>query len=121
MNASADRLVSKYMRELREELSDLPRQTRREVLEEIDEHIEEARAELGDGQTAIRGVLERLGKPAAIAEEARERFGDRRGRAGWREIAALVLLPIGGVIVPVLGWVVGVVLLWASDAWSTRE
>jgi hypothetical protein len=31
------------------------------------------------------------------------------------------MLSIGGVIVPVLGWVVGVVLLWGSDLWSRRE
>jgi hypothetical protein len=31
------------------------------------------------------------------------------------------LLPIGGVILPVLGWCIGIVLLWISDAWSTRD
>jgi ABC-type Mn2+/Zn2+ transport system permease subunit len=24
-------------------------------------------------------------------------------------------------VVPIIGWLVGVVLLWASDAWTTRE
>jgi hypothetical protein len=42
-------------------------------------------------------------------------------RSSWREVAALVLLPFGGVIVPVAGWLVGVFFLWASDAWTRRE
>jgi hypothetical protein len=45
----------------------------------------------------------------------------RSRRAGWIEILALILLPIGGIILPVVGWFVGVVLLWVSDAWTTRE
>jgi hypothetical protein len=92
------------------------------VLDEISEHIAEARAELdAENEAAIRNVLERLGDPAAIADEARERFGVRRRPAGWREIAALVLLPVGGLILPLGGWFVGLILLWASDAWTTRE
>jgi hypothetical protein len=39
----------------------------------------------------------------------------------WVEVTALVLLSIGGVIVPVIGWLVGVVLLWVSDVWTTRD
>jgi uncharacterized membrane protein len=122
VNTTADRLIENYLRELRRELSDLPRTSRQEVLDEIDEHIAAARAELDfENETAIRNVLERLGDPAAISDEARERFGLQRHPAGWREIAALVLLPIGGVILPLVGWFVGLILLWASDAWTTRE
>ena len=39
----------------------------------------------------------------------------------WMEILALILLLIGGIVLPVVGWFVGVVLLWVSDAWTTRE
>jgi hypothetical protein len=122
MSTTAEQLVDDYLLELRKELSDLPRASRQEVLDEIDEHIAEARAEsAADGEVAIRNVLERLGDPAAIADEARERLGVQRRPAGWREIAALVLLPVGGVILPVVGWFVGIILLWASDAWTTRD
>jgi hypothetical protein len=41
--------------------------------------------------------------------------------SSWREVAALVLLPFGGVIVPVAGWFVGVFFLWASGAWTRSE
>ena len=36
-------------------------------------------------------------------------------------MAALVLLLIGGLIVPFVGWFAGVILLWSSAAWSTRQ
>jgi hypothetical protein len=42
-------------------------------------------------------------------------------RSSWREVAALVLLPFGGVIVPVAGWFAGVFFLWVSDAWTRGE
>ena len=32
-----------------------------------------------------------------------------------------MLLLVGGVVLPVLGWFVGVVLLWASAVWTTRD
>ena len=122
MSTKVDRLVENYRRELRRELVDLPRASRREVLDEIDEHIAEARAELdGENETAIRNILERLGDPAAIAEDARERFGLYRRPAGWREIAALALLSVGGLLLFWIGWVGGVILLWASDAWTSRQ
>lgn len=122
MNATADRLVDDYLRRLRAELSDLPRAQRRELEQEVAEHIAEARADLdAENEAEIRTLLERLGEPEEIAAEARERFGVRPRRPGWMEVGALVLLPIGGVIVPVLGWFVGLALLWISEVWSTRD
>jgi hypothetical protein len=29
--------------------------------------------------------------------------------------------PFGGFLLPIIGWVLGVILLWASRVWSTRE
>ncbi len=34
---------------------------------------------------------------------------------------AAVLLLFGGIVFPVLGWLAGVVLLWASGRWTTAE
>ncbi len=114
--------VEHYLHELDEELRDLPPSRRRELLEEIREHIGSALAEVPEGEeAAVRNVLERLGEPAEIAEEARQRFGVPRAKPGFRETLALVLLPIGGVIVPVIGWVVGAILLAGSNVWTSRE
>jgi hypothetical protein len=122
MSSTADKLVEDYLKRLNAELRGVPRARRRELAEEISDHIAEARAGLEtEDEAGIRTLLDRLGEPAEIAAEATERFGPRPSKAGWKEVGALVLLPIGGVILPVLGWFIGIVLLWISDAWSTRD
>jgi hypothetical protein len=122
MTTTADHLVDDYLKRLRRELRSLPRERRRELEQEISEHIAEARASLSaQNEAEIRTLLERIGDPADIAAEARERFGLQPSKAGWKEITALILLPVGGLILPVVGWFIGVVLLWVSDAWSTRD
>ena len=121
MTSKADKLVADYLKRLDGELRELPRARRLELQEEISAHIAEARADLEtEDEASMRMLLERLGEPEDIAAEATERFGTPR-QTGWKEIAALILLPIGGVVLPVLGWLVGVVLLWVSDAWNTRD
>lgn len=122
MRPTADKLVEDYLERLDSELRDLPRARRRELTQEIAEHIDEARSALAsDDEADIRNLLDRLGEPAEIAAEARERLGVRSRRAGFTEVAAIVLLPIGGVVIPVLGWVAGVIALWVSDAWTVRD
>jgi uncharacterized membrane protein len=104
------------------ELRDLPRGRQRELLGEIRDHIDSAQKRgAGDDETYVRNILERLGEPAEIAEEARHRLGVRRAKPGAPEVGALILLPIGGVVVPVVGWIVGVILLWSSHLWTTRD
>jgi hypothetical protein len=126
MSAIADELVADYLKQLDRELTGFPRVRRRELLEEISGHIAEARTDLEpENEAAVRTLLDRLGDPADIAAEARERsdydaVSVSRRTSGW-DVVALILLFIGGVIIPVLGWFVGVVLLWASAAWSTRD
>lgn len=117
-----DRLVAAYVAALEAELADLPRSTRRDVVEEIEAHIAEARAQLVVGdETDVRNLLERVGPPAEIAAEARGRAAGPRVAAGWREVGALILLPVGAIILPLVGWFAGVVLLWVSDAWDDRD
>jgi uncharacterized membrane protein len=112
--------VDGYLRELEEELRDLPPARRRELVEEIREHIESSLGESRD-EAEVRNVLDRLGDPADIAAEARERFGIERKKPGIREILALILLPIGAFVIPVLGWFIGAVLLVSSTVWTSRE
>jgi hypothetical protein len=121
MSPTADEVVDRYLARLRDELSDLPRAHREEVVEDISEHIANARSTADAGSEAeVRTLLDRLGDPAEIAADARDRFGVQPPRrAGFVEIAALVLLLLGGFFF--VGWLVGVVLLWLSDAWTTRD
>jgi uncharacterized membrane protein len=119
--STADQLVDDYLRRLDAALRAVPEARRHEVLDEISEHIAEARAGLDDSDEAgIRNLLDRLGDPAEIAAEARERFGLPATRAGTRETIAVILLLLGG-FVGFVGWIVGLILLWISDVWSTRD
>ncbi len=113
--------VQTYLRRLNHELRGLPRAARREVLEEVSGHIDEARAE-GSVETEadVRNVLERLGSPDEIAADARERFGVSPRGGGVHEVAALVLLLVGGFAFGI-GWLVGLVLLWTSQAWTVWD
>ena len=127
MSTAPDKLVERYLKHLEVELDDVPRDRRREIVDEIAGHIAEARAGLEhETEADVRNILDGLGDPAEIAAEARERFELPASRpapykAGWMEVGALVLLLIGGLIVPLFGWLIGVVLLWLSNAWNVRD
>jgi uncharacterized membrane protein len=128
MSTTPDKLVERYLKHLDVELDDLPRDRRREIVDEIAGHIAEARANLEpETEAELRNILEGLGDPAEIATDARERFEvsprqeSRTREAGWQEIGALIMLLVGGLILPIVGWVVGVVLLWTSTVWNTRD
>lgn len=126
---ATDRLVDDYLDRLEDELSDAPSARRRELVDEISTHIEDARAALaGRGTEAeVRTLLDRLGEPAEIAaavyEDAPAAVPAARARAafGWAERLTLFLLPVGGLLIPVVGWFAGVVLLWTSGAWTTKD
>jgi HAAS len=114
--------IVRYLHDLEAELRDLPRSRRQELLGEIHEHIDSALAEApAHDEAEVRNVLDRLGDPADIAEEARQRFGVPKVKSGALEIAALILLLVGGIILPVVGWFIGVILLWSSRVWTTGE
>jgi hypothetical protein len=120
MTTEADALILRYLQELEAALGDLPANRRRELLDEVGEHIAAARAALDpETEAGVRTLLERLGDPAEIAAEARERMGippPPRAATLRLEVAAIVLL-----VIPFLGWLVGVVLVWLSRVWTTRD
>jgi len=121
MTTETDALILRYLQDLEAQLQDLPANRRQELLDEVAEHIAAARAGLEpETEAGVRTVLERLGDPAEIAAEARERFGipppGRRAATPWLEVIAIVLL-----VIPFLGWVLGVLLVWLSRIWSTRD
>ena len=112
-----DRLVDDYMQRLEEAAAHLQRSRRAELVSEIREHIEAAlHEEEAANETAVRNVLERLGPPEEIVEAAEPPGAERVLPTGKLELAALIAL-----VVPVVGWLVGIVLVLASRAWSSRE
>jgi uncharacterized membrane protein len=127
MSTTPDKLVERYLKHLEVELDDVPRDRRGEIVDEIAGHIAEARAGLEhETEADVRNILEGLGDPAEIAEDARERFeverpAPPRRRAGWIEVGALIMLLVGGLVLPIVGWLIGLVLLWVSNAWNVRD
>jgi hypothetical protein len=123
--ATADRLVEQYLDELDAALTGLPDTRRRELVSEIAAHIEDGRAELldSDDPREVSTVLERIGDPAEIAADAGAgpEPPPETWRSTWLEPVALILLVPGSVILPGVGWLAGVVLLWISRVWTTRD
>lgn len=121
MNTSLRSSVQDYLGAV-DRLRDLPRTRRRELLADLHAHIE---GELGTRPDAtdaeIESVLDELGTPEEIANAARREIPTAPKRMGAHEIFAIILLLVGGLIVPFVGWIVGVVLLWTSTAWRTRD
>jgi hypothetical protein len=120
MKQTTDELIRDYLDDLDRELAGLPRAERREVMEDISAHIGELRADLPtESEANVRELLDRVGEPADIAADARERFGIQPRNRTWVEVTALMLLSIGSFTI--VGWFVGVVLLWISEVWRTRD
>jgi hypothetical protein len=119
MDQQAQAVIDEYMHRLRRELNALPRARRNEILEDIQDHIDQSLDGLASEADA-RTLLDQLGDPSEIASEARDRFGVKPARFGARETFALILLALGG-FAYLIGWIAGVILLWTSEAWTTRE
>jgi len=142
MSTDDDQLVEDYLRELRNAARGLPADRRDELIEEITAHIAEARQSDGS-PLAVRNILDRLGDPADIVRAAADTPAGSpawpgapgsaaghpaaaaappgRAGAGALELAAVLFLLLGGIVIPVLGWFVGVVLLWLSPRWTAKD
>ena len=73
-------------------------------------------AEAGGDEAQLRTIVDSLGSPDEIVAAA----GPPRRELASRDLAAIVLLLVGDILAGV-GWLVGLVLLWASPAWSTGQ
>jgi len=115
--------VDDYIKRLERSMRDVPASRRNEIVAEIREHLDETLAHLPPDATEadVRNAIESVGEPDDIASEARDRLGIRPIQARWTDTAAVILLPIGGVILPFFGWVIGLIFLWMSSVWTTKE
>ncbi|GLY81188.1 HAAS signaling domain-containing protein [Actinoallomurus iriomotensis] len=126
---ATDELIEDYLGRLETAARTLPSAQRAELLAEIKAHIEITLSqERHQDEATVRTVLDRLGTPEDIVREAgaeaepspQAAATGRRG-VGAFELVAVILLLIGGIVLPGLGWVIGVVLLWASARWTTLD
>ncbi len=114
--------VHGYLDELNHYLRDLPRGRREEITRDIRAHIDAALDDAGQqSPTVVATILDQLGSPEEIAAAARIDAPPHRPRISTRDIITILLLLIGGLVLPFIGWIIGVVMLWTSDAWRVRD
>ena len=130
-----DPLVEDYLRRLDAAAYPLGEDRRSELLAGIREHIE-ASVESGEAhdEASLRVLLDRLGDPEEIVAAARDDeppsgtpyplgtpppVVHRRAGIGL-EITAALFLTVGSILL-VIGWLVGVVLVWSSRRWTLGE
>jgi len=112
-------LAAEYLERLRRAGRGLPPGRRRELLAEIEGHLSEAIDPSASDAQALT-VLDKLGEPEAIIAAETPHQDELPDRRGTREWVAIILLLLGGFIFGV-GWFAGLILLWSSRAWTTRD
>ena len=134
-----DDLVAGYLGRLVQAARQLPPDRRAELIDEIADHIEQARAVSEASGPGLVDLLRRLGEPEAIAAAANDSASDfadifaqpsaaitrpTAGSGQRRRDVAAVTLTLGSVllapvsfVLALLGWAVGIVLLLLSPRW----
>jgi len=107
-----------YLRRLRRALRSAPASERQEIVDNVTAHIDAALDSTTCPEADIGRVLEELGTVDDIVAAATP---NKKPSSAERDVLALVILELGGVVVPFVGWVIGVVLVWSSRTWSSAE
>jgi len=130
-NSTTDRLVDDYLTRLADAAVGLPPDRRSELVSEIREHITASLSGgTGTDESSVRTMLDRLGEPDDIVAAAMDidppghpvypQDPPRRQQGIGLEVGAIIMLTAGSLI-PVIGWLVGVILLWSSGLWRRSE
>jgi uncharacterized membrane protein len=129
--AATDGRVEQYLERLWEALAPLPAEQRQEIYDDVRAHIDDKLAASGRDEATVAQVLDRLGDPTEIARGAGVPDAPRTWHSPWAavsqpqartlEIVAVIMLTLGSVILPGLGWLIGVVLLWCSHRFTTTD
>ncbi len=110
-------VATAYLQQVRREGRDLPGDRLVELLIDLEEHLSAAIPADASDEDA-REVLVRFGDPREIIEAERPVVpAERRGTREW----AAIFLLLFGFFAAGVGWVIGVILLWRSRAWTTRD
>ena len=118
----ADRLTAGYLDRLRHAAAGLPPAVREELVADISAHLADAAAHAPD-EAALRQACDDLGTPEEVAAAAAAESGThppaRTGGELGYDVATVLALLLGGFVVPFLGWVAGVVMIWNGPRWTT--
>jgi hypothetical protein len=133
MNTTLHPLAEDYLRRLEHASWSLPGPERTELLAEIRGHLE-AGLTPASTDADVRNLLDELGAPEDIvaAAQASPDGSPLTGMAGpapqmpvspWGavEIIAVLALTLGTFVVPIIGPIVGIILVWGSTRWTHRE
>lgn len=122
--------ASAYLAELDTALTGVDRTTAIEILAEVRQEL------AGLDATEAASRMRALGDPAFIAAEAQADAGATedptdaaiddaslpiRREPIWLSVLAALLVGVGGFIIPVVGALMGYVLLWLSTLWTRRQ
>lgn len=137
-SSSTPHVVTDYLQRLEAATADLPPDVRDDLIADVRSHLDEA-VERASSEAQLRDAVDRLGPPEAIAAEARAGrppappmpaapTTPRTSRRGF-DVTALLFLVLGGAVFSfvlgwlglLLGWAVGLGMLWASRSWSFGE
>ncbi|MEP6760533.1 MAG: hypothetical protein ABJA93_04125 [Sporichthyaceae bacterium] len=133
MNTTLHLLAEDYLRRLEQASWSLPSHDRAELLAEIRGHLQ-AGLTPESTDADVRNLLDELGTPEDIVAAA-QASPDGAPVSGmptaapqvpaspWGavEIVAVLALTLGTFVVPIIGPIVGIVLVWASTRWTHRE
>lgn len=126
MTDQAPQVVRNYLAQLDAALEGVPA----DLANDVRSGIEEELSRLDAATASVR--IEELGDPVFIAAEVRDAVGPVPATAtvdtpkpltatrGFAIVAAL-LVAIGGIVVPFVGWVLGIVWMWMSPVWRRWE
>jgi uncharacterized membrane protein len=133
MNTTLHPRAEDYLRRLEQVSWPLPGPERAELLAEIRGHLEAGLAP-GSTDADVRNLLDELGAPEDIvaAAQAAPDGAPVTGMPtpappvaaspwGALEIIAVLALTVGTFVVPIVGPIIGIVLVWMSTRWSGRE
>jgi hypothetical protein len=116
--------VEEYLGRLRVAAKVLPPAARTELIAETRGRIEGALSIAGD--PAVVAIVAGLGAPNDLVAARRDQLATAAAPVTQQKsmasgALAVALLVLGGVVVPFVGWFVGVALLWRSPRWTVRE
>jgi hypothetical protein len=117
-NRSSKSATEIYLERLERAVFSLPVDVANDIVEGVREELAGV-----DVETAAARIAE-LGEPERIVAAARAEVGlppVKTGDKPWYTVLAALLVLGGGIIVPVLGWLVGIAFVWYSKTWTLRD
>ena len=127
MNTTLPPLAEDYLARLDRAAQVLPSQDRDELLAELRSHLQTGLAP-GATDADVLNLLHELGSPEDIVAAAQPdgpspRAGASRPAGPWGavEVVAVLGLTVGAFVLPVVGPLAGIVLVWMSARWTRRE